>query len=78
MASLSFHRSLYPLEAIRSAVEAYVELASFEVDAQEHQIAVTIADIDPDFATFPEEFVDAFANHALFEAIRGRRAGALA
>ncbi len=75
MASLAFHRSLYPPQAVESAVAAYADLARFEVDVQEHQTTVTIADIDPDFATFPEEFADSFANHALFEAIGAHRAG---
>lgn len=75
MISLRFHRSLYAPEALASAVEAYGELATFELAEEGESTSVSIADIDADFAEFPDEFADAFSNHVLFEAIRLRRAG---
>jgi hypothetical protein len=72
---LSFHRSLYPRAAVDAAVAAYTGFATFDVQEQDPLTLVTLSDLDPDFAEFPEELCDAFANHALFEAIRARRAG---
>lgn len=71
---LTFHRSLYPPAAVRSAIEAYGELASFELTERDHETAVAVGDIDPDYADFADELIDAFNNHALFEAIKTSRA----
>ena len=76
MATLIFHKSLYPADAVQSAAAAYSELATFALEGEDHRTTVTISDIDADFADFPDEFEDAFANHALFEAIRLHREGA--
>ncbi len=73
MAPLSFHRSLYPVDAVQSAVAAYAELATFAVDVGHDRTTVTITDVDADFADQADEFADSFCNHALFETIRSRR-----
>ncbi len=73
MPSLTFHSSLYPASAVQSAADAYGELATITVEPGEPATAVTISEIDADFADFPDEFADAFANHVLFEAVRARR-----
>ncbi len=77
MTTLSFHRSLYPPAAVAAAVAAYADLARFDVQEEDHRCRVEIADIDADFAEFPDEFADSFANHVLFETVRARRAGSL-
>ena len=66
MAEVRFARSLYTDAAVRAAAEAYAGVCSISVAAQGDEL----------IATFSEEvdqpFVDAFANHALFETIVGR------
>ncbi len=73
MIALRFHRSLYPAPAVHAAVAAYGELARIEVEERDEDIAVTLSDIDPDFADQADEFADSFANHVLFEATRSER-----
>lgn len=61
-----FSRSLYQAEAVQAAVEAYQELATFDVKVRDDDVAVEIFDPDPDVANV---LVDEFCNHVLHETI---------
>jgi hypothetical protein len=69
---LVLSRSLYLPEAVEAAVQAYAELATFEVDLEGADIAIAISDIDPDVE---DVLVDEFCNHVLGETISRTRAG---
>ena len=68
---LSLPRSLYDASAVEATVEAYNELATFDVKLVDDAIMVTINDPDPDVADI---IVDEFCNHALSETIRSKQA----
>ena len=63
---IKFSRSLYMLDAVQSAVDAYSQLASFSVDGQANEIVVEVENINPKFASV---LLDSFCNHVLFETI---------
>ncbi len=68
---LTLHRSLYRPDAVRTAATAFGELARIDVRDRDHEVVITFADVDADVE---EVLLDAFANHALFETVRARRA----
>jgi hypothetical protein len=63
---LVFSRALYLPEAVRAAVDAYGELATFAVDVRDDDVAVDISEPDPEVASV---LVDEFSNHVLHETI---------
>ena len=63
--NLSFSRSLYLVEAVEAAVEAYGEVATIEVSTSENDIGVSI-DADDGYG---DAIFHAFSNHVLFESI---------
>lgn len=64
---IRFSRSLYDPPAIHAALAAWAGLADFDVAEHEAELVVSVLTDDADLP-------DAFANHALFEAIRRARA----
>ena len=70
--TLEFSRSLYGQAAIEASVEAFSELATFVVTADEHGFVVELRDITPDI----EDLADHFANHALHLSITMTRRSA--
>ncbi len=64
--TLSFHSSLYSRQGVDAAVAIYAEHAEARVIEREHELVVVLQ-------TDEELLLDAFANHALFETIRGAR-----
>ena len=70
--TLDFQRSLYLPEAVRSAAEAYAELAKIEVTVDDNGVRLEISDPDPDLA---DRISDELANHALHETIVRTRSG---
>jgi hypothetical protein len=63
--TIHFSRSLYLTEAVEAAVAAYSEVATFDVQSDESEIAVQIeAD-----AGYGDTVYHAFCNHVLFESI---------
>ena len=63
---IPFHRSLYLLEAIQAASEAYGAYGSIEIQAEPTEIQVSFTGFDPRYG---EMLYDAFSNHALFETV---------
>ena len=63
---VTFSRSLYRLDGIEAAAQAYAEIAKIEVTPNDHDIVVM-------FECEHEGFLDAFCNHALFETVRRYR-----
>lgn len=61
-----FSRELYLPDAVEAAVEAYAELAIFEVKVSDGQIEVGVGEPDPEVA---DVLVDEFCNHVLHETI---------
>lgn len=66
-----FARDLYSPAGVRAAVDAFGELARFEVAVEDKEIVVSIDEPDPDVADL---LVDEFLNHALHETIARHRA----
>ncbi len=66
-----FARDLYSPAGVQAAVDAYGELATFEVELKDDEIVVSISEPDPDIA---DALVDEFLNHALHETITRHRA----
>jgi hypothetical protein len=66
-----FSRSFYELAGVQAAVEAYAQLARFEIAEHNDDISVTVSEPDPELA---DTLVDEFCNHALHESIVRRRA----
>lgn len=72
----AYAQSLYDLEAVRRAADAYVEAeaaVAIEVSVEGPDIVARFVDPDPGYG---DELFDAFGNHALFETIAARRGGA--
>jgi hypothetical protein len=68
---IKMHASLYDPEAVKSAAEAYGELAKIVVTVEEDRIEVAFDECDPEVP----DLVDEFCNHALHETvIRARTA----
>lgn len=67
---IEFSRSLYSPEAVRAAVDAYSQLASFEVQVLDDEIAV---ELENPVAKVADIIVDEFCNHVLFETINASR-----
>ena len=66
-----FSRSLYLIEAVEAATEAYAEVATFSVSTDENNIEVQIESDDG----YGDTVIHAFRNHVLFESIvRSRQA----
>lgn len=72
---LFFSRSLYADDAVFAAVEAYEQLATFVVSTREHDLEVTVSNLNPDFEG---SVVDEFSNHVLYETVQRRREAASA
>jgi hypothetical protein len=70
---LELSRDIYPLEAVQRTVEAYSELARFEVEATADVVRVAIHEPDEELA---DAMADEFLNHALYESVRQHRGGA--
>lgn len=68
---VAFSRSLYEPDAIRAAIDAFADLARFELDDQGEDIVVRIAEADSEIAHLADEF----ANYALVETVTRRAAG---
>lgn len=69
---LTFHRSLYRLEAVQAAVARFARLGRFEVHTGEGaEIRVRITGV-PD--RLHARMADEFSNHALFQTITLSRA----
>lgn len=66
-----FSRSLYGPEAVERAVEAYRDLARFEVGKTGDDLEVTITDVAEGVEAY---LVDEFCNHVLMETIVQRGA----
>lgn len=62
-----FSRSLYRLDGIEAAAQAYAEIAKIEVTPNDHDIVVVFD------CAHEGAFLDAFCNHALFETVRRHR-----
>jgi len=69
--SLAFPRSLYEPDAIRAAVEAFADLARFEVEDHGVDIVVRISEPDADVPHLGDEF----SNYALVETVTRRAHG---
>lgn len=69
---LDFSRSIYDLDAVRAAAEAYSGLATFEVESTDGEVTVHVSGLHPDVP----DLVDHFANHVLHATITGRRRSA--
>jgi len=68
--TVRFHRSLYDVDALEAAADAYRPLATITLHVSEHDVRAEIDDIDERVA---DRLVDAFCNHALFTTIGQRR-----
>lgn len=66
---LRLHRSLYPEAAVRAAAAAWAEVLTVRIETADADLAVHVEAIDPDYEGQRAELLDAFANHALWEAI---------
>jgi hypothetical protein len=64
--ALTFSRSLYEPDAVRAAVDAFAELARFEVDEQANEVFVRISEPDMEVAHC---LADELANYALVETV---------
>ena len=67
--AVAFARSLYAPDAIRAAVAAYAELASFQITESDEDVIVRITEPDSDVAHC---LADELANYALVETIARR------
>ena len=63
---IEFPRSIYSLQAVEAAVEAYSKLASFEVSVLDDDIEVKVSKPAPKVA---DVLVDEFCNHVLYETV---------
>ena len=70
--SIVFARSLYSVDAVRAAAEAYAGLARVEVVLHEDEIELRATELD---AELGRDLLDELANHALFETVIRHRAG---
>ena len=70
MITYQLSKSLYAINAVTKAVEAYQSLAEFQVSEEEHCIRIDINNINE---TYKNILVDAFLNHVLFESINEHR-----
>ena len=64
--SLIFDRSLYLVEAVQAAADAYSGHARIELTNEPQQTMVSIA---VENAAYKEIIIDAFCNHVLFETV---------
>jgi hypothetical protein len=70
---LSFHRSLYLLEAVEAAASAYAEYAKIDLTPTGDAVTAVLSPLsDHD----PRLLANAFANHVLHETIARRRQAA--
>lgn len=67
-----FSTRLYALEAIRIAAERFGSHAGFRIVEEGDTFRVSLSSRDGEI---DDDLVDSFSNHALFETVRGRRAG---
>ena len=72
--AIAFARSLYDWDAIRAAVDAFDDLARFEIEDRGAEIFVKISEPDGDVAHLADEF----GNYVLVETVtrRAERHGA--
>jgi hypothetical protein len=70
--TLAFSKSLYSAEAVRSAMDAYRDLAAFDLapGVAALDLTVSLPDGEP-----TDELLDEFANHVLYETVRLFRSG---
>lgn len=73
MHELRFHRSLYAVEAVRSAARAFDQLATVTVEENDADTRVTLTDLHPHFG---DRLVDEFANYTLQAAVQAWRGDA--
>lgn len=75
MTELRFSRSLYQLDAVEQAAEAFAALGRFAVDVDGQDIRVTVSELHPKLADRLEPIVDEFRNRALYGTVLAARAG---
>ncbi len=69
--TVRFSRSIYRLDGIEAAAEAYAGLARITVTPGDTEIVVDLCEPSADIPA--DELCDAFCNHALFETVRAYR-----
>lgn len=71
-----FHRSLYPVAAVRRAADRFAPaVGSVDVSVRDSDTVVTLDGVPERIAS---RIGDELANHVLFEALQERRAGSAA
>ena len=68
---VEFSRSLYDVDAVRAAADAYGGLATIAVKTVGDHVRVEVSEIDPRVA---DRLVDALCNHALYNTVDRHRA----
>ena len=66
---IEFSCSLYSVDAVKQAVEAFAHLGKLEIEAADDAVTVVLSDPDPEVA---DVLLDELGNHALALTVQSR------